>query len=332
MMNMDEKNNFFDVSAVGELLIDFTPAGHDPNEDQLFAQKPGGAPANVLAASCKLGGKTAFIGKVGNDMFGRFLRKTLDGLKIDTSGLVTDPVVPTTLAFVQLDENGDRSFRFYRNPGADIMLQKSEIPQNIIDRSHIFHFGSVSLTSEPSRSATIAAVQAAKEHGCIISYDPNYRPPLWNNVHEAREQMLAGLKLADIVKVSEEEMLLLTGETDLQRGSLKLGNSGASLVLVSLGAKGAFFRKNSLTGRIPTYDVKTIDTNGAGDAFLGAALFCLRKCSLEEIRALSNPELTKLLSFANAAGALATSKNGAIPSMPTLEEIENCRKNIPLLN
>lgn len=329
---MGDKNNFFDVAAVGELLIDFTPAGFDASGDQLFAKKPGGAPANVLAAVSKLGGKTAFIGKVGNDMFGRFLRKTLSGIRIDTSGLVVDPIVPTTLAFVQFDEKGDRSFRFYRNPGADIMLHINEIPQQIIAGSRIFHFGSVSLTNEPSRSATMAAVKAAKERGCIISFDPNYRPPLWENAPEAKKQMMAGLELADIVKASEEEMLLLTGETDLQKGSLKLANYGASLVLVSLGAKGAFFRKGGLTGRVPTYDVKTIDTNGAGDAFLGAVLFCLRKWSLKEIHALSMPELTKLISFANAAGALTTSQNGAIPSMPTLEEIESCRANIPLLN
>lgn len=323
--------NVFDVTAVGELLIDFTPAGSDSVGDQLFVRKPGGAPANVLAAVSRLGGRTAFIGKVGNDMFGSFLRQTLNGLNIDISGLAADPIIPTTLAFVQLDEKGDRSFRFYRNPGADIMLQTSEIPQEILEDSRILHFGSVSLTSEPSRSATLFAVKAAKESGRVISFDPNYRPPLWQSSQEAKAQMTAGLALADIVKVSEEEMQLLTGKTDLQEGSLELERCGASLVLISLGAKGAYFRRGNVAGWVPTYDVKTIDTNGAGDAFLGAVLFRLKGRKLRDIRGLSEEKLTELLSFANAAGALATSRSGAIPAMPTLEEIEVCRKNVPIL-
>lgn len=321
----------FDVTAVGELLIDFTPGGYTESGDMLFARKPGGAPANVLAANSKLGGKTAFIGKIGNDALGQFLRKTLEDIQIDTSGLAVDPDIPTTLAFVQLDERGDRSFSFYRKPGADLMLQTSDIKKALVTGCHIFHFGSVSLTGEPSRNATLSAVESAKRAGCIISYDPNYRPLLWSNVETAKEQMKIGLALADIVKVSEEEMTLLTGKTDLLEGSLALAKYGASLVLVSLGAKGAFYRKGTLCGQLPTYDVKTVDTNGAGDSFLGAVHYRLREKNLEGIQRLSEEEMKDIISFANAAGSLTTTKGGAIPAMPTLEEIESCQKTVPLL-
>lgn len=330
-MNMDKSKIAFDVAAVGEVLIDFTPAGNDACGDRLFVRKPGGAPANVLAAVSKLGGRTAFIGKIGNDMFGSFLKQTLDHLRIDTSGLVIDPAIHTTLAFVQLDDRGDRSFSFYRNPGADVRLEANEIPKDIISQSHMLHFGSVSLTDEPSRSATLHAVNIAKEAGCMISYDPNYRPPLWKSAEEAKTQMTAGLSMADIVKVSEEEMVLLTGKTGLEEGSLELGRYGAALIMVSRGAQGAFFRRGDFTGLVPTYNVKTVDTNGAGDAFLGAVHFCIRECSLNDLRSLSRQDLEEIISFANAAGALTTSKNGAIPAMPTVEEIENCRKNVPIL-
>lgn len=322
----------YDVTAVGELLIDFTPAGKSTGGEPLFAQKPGGAPANVLAANSRLGGKTAFIGKVGDDGFGRFLRKTLEELQVDTAGLAVDPEIPTTLAFVQLDERGDRSFSFYRKPGADLMLSTSDIKKELAVECRILHFGSVSLTGEPSRSATLAAVKTAKAAGCIISYDPNYRPLLWGSADAAKEQMRAGLALADIVKVSEEEMTLLTGETDLEKGSRELAQYGAALVLISLGQQGAFYRRNEMCGRLPTYDVKTIDTNGAGDAFLGAVHYRLREKTLEQIQKLSEKELEDIISFANAAGSLTTTKSGAIPAMPTLNEIKSCQKTAAFLH
>ncbi len=297
----------------------------------MFARLPGGAPANVLTANSKLGGKTAFIGKVGNDMFGRFLRGILEENHINTVQLAIDSDIPTTLAFVQLDERGDRSFSFYRKPGADLMLRISEIDESMVTECHILHFGSVSLTAEPSRSATFFAVETAKKVGCIISYDPNYRSLLWSNLETAKEQMTAGLSLADIVKVSEEEMTLLTGKTDLQEGSYELARYGASLVLISLGSKGAFYRKGEMYGLLPTYDVKTIDTNGAGDSFLGAVHYLMRGKTLSEIQKLSQNDMEDILSFANAAGSLTTTKKGAISAMPTLEEIELCQKTIPLL-
>jgi fructokinase len=321
----------FDVTAIGELLIDFTPAGNSAAGDLLFARKPGGAPANVLTANSKLGGKTSFIGKVGNDMFGRFLKNNLESSRIDTTGVIIDQDIPTTLAFVQLDDRGDRSFSFYRKPGADLMLQISDIKENMMTNCHIFHFGSVSLTDDPSRSATLFAVDTAKKAGCIVSYDPNYRPALWDNVETAKEQMKAGLALADIVKVSEEEMVLLTGKTDLREGSNELARYGASLVLISLGPKGAFYRKGGLYEVLPTYNVKTVDTNGAGDSFLGAVHYRLRGKTLAEIQKLSQDDMEDIISFANAAGSLTTTKGGAIPAMPTLKEIELCRKTVPLL-
>lgn len=322
----------FDVTAIGELLIDFTPAGTNASGELLFARKPGGAPANVLAANSRLGGKTAFIGKVGDDSFGYFLRKTLEDLHINTTGLAIEPDIPTTLAFVQLDERGDRSFSFYRKPGADLMLQTSDVKEELATGCCILHFGSVSLTGEPSRSTTFAAVKAAKDAGRMISYDPNYRPLLWDSAEAAKEQMKAGLALADIVKVSEEEMTLLTGETDLNKGSRALARYGAALVLISLGLKGAFYRSGGLCGLLPTYDVKTIDTNGAGDAFLGAIHYRLRGKMLEEIQKFTEAELKDVISFANAVGSLTTTKSGAIPAMPTLDEIELCRRSVPLLD
>lgn len=250
--------NRYDILAVGEVLIDFTPCGINDQGMQLFARNPGGAPANVLAMNAKLGGSSAFVGKVGNDTFGKFLYSILKKSNIDISGLIIDEYIPTTLAFVQLDENGDRTFSFYRKPGADLMLQVSDIKETLVVDCHIFHFGSVSLTDEPARSATMFAAKTAKKAGCIISYDPNYRPLLWSNVETAIGEMMAGLSLADIVKVSEDEMLLFTGKTDLQEGSYELSSYGASLVLITLGSKGAFYRKGEMSGFLPAYDVKTI--------------------------------------------------------------------------
>ena len=209
----------FDVVALGESLIDFTPNGTNAQGIELFARNPGGAPANVLAMNARLGGKTAFIGKVGKDGFGDFLRQTLVESSIDVSGLVIDEKIPTTLAFVQLDSKGDRSFTFYRNPGADVMLTSAEVNRNLIDDAAIFHFGSVSLTADPSRTATLEAARYARQQGKLVSFDPNYRPLLWEHPADAVVQMQEGVKLADLLKVSEEEMQLITNESDLARGS-----------------------------------------------------------------------------------------------------------------
>ncbi len=321
----------YDVTAIGELLIDFTPAGNDVNGNTMFTQNPGGAPANVLVANSRLGGKTAFIGKVGNDAFGEFLKTTLENNKISVENLVASDKVHTTLAFVQLNNRGDRSFSFYRNPGADIMLTYDDVNIDLLRNTRILHFGSVSLTDEPSRSATINTVKTAKDYGAIISYDPNYRAPLWKSEQEAKEQMRLALALADIVKLSEEELKLLTGEQDLNQGARKIQAMGSHLIMITLGAKGAFYLLGKLHGILPTFDVETIDTNGAGDTFLGAVLFRLKGKSLQDIEKLSKEELADIISFANAAGSLTTMKSGAIPAMPTLKEVEHCMTSFSLL-
>lgn len=322
----------FDVTALGETLIDFTPGGVNAQGMELFACNPGGAPANVLAMVARLGGKTAFIGKVGKDDFGDFLRRTMQDSGIDTTGLVADNELHTTLAFVRLDEHGDRSFTFYRDLGADAMLQSREVRREQIDAAGIFHFGSVSLTAEPCRTATMDAARYARQQGKLISFDPNFRPLLWLDEAQAGNWMRQGVQLADILKVSEEEMQLLTGESDPQKGAGKLLEMGPSLVLVSMGAKGAYYQNRAGSGHVPAFDVETVDTNGAGDAFLGAVLYQLRSASAADLAAMPPERLRRIVCFANAAGSLTTMKNGAIPAMPTMEEIEDCMRTRHIQN
>lgn len=321
----------FDVTAIGELLIDFTPSGVNDTGMALFASNPGGAPANVLAMNKKLGGESAFIGKVGDDAFGRFLRTTLESIDIDVSGLMADETVLTTLAFVHLNHQGDRSFSFYRNPGADVMLNEQEIPLWIIDECKIFHFGSVSLTCDPCRTAVYSAARYAKNAGKLISFDPNYRSILWDNADTAKAEIIHALPLCDILKVSEEEMILLTGETSLRKGAVKLAAYGPAVVLVSLGEKGAFYLCGDGCGANPAYAVDTVDTTGAGDAFLGAVLYRLRNKTLNDLEQISKAELRDIVDFANAAGSLTTAKKGAIPAMPNESEIGECRRSANLL-
>lgn len=324
--------DFFDITALGELLVDFTPAGLSGDGIALFARNPGGAPANVLAMHAGLGGKTAFIGKVGDDAFGLFLERTLLDAGIDVRGLVKSREFLTTLAFVQLSETGERSFSFYRKDGADLMLASGEVDRSLIDRSAVFHFGSLSLSGEPCRSALGEAVRYAKSRGTIISFDPNFRAPLWDSAGEAKSRILPFVSEADILKVSEEEMNLLTGEADIERGGETLAGMGPAIVLVSLGAGGAWYFCGGGRGRLPAYGVKTADTTGAGDAFLGAALFRLRGKTREELRSIDRGELADIVDFANAAGGLTAAKPGAIPAMPDMAEIEHCRARVPRLD
>ncbi len=314
----------FDVVALGETLIDFTPSGFNELGMQLFSCNPGGAPANVLAMNARLGGQTAFIGMVGDDAFGRFLQKTMQNVGIDVSGFQTTRDVHTTLAFVQLDKKGDRTFSFYRNPGADICLTVKDIPQSLLNECRVFHFGSVSLTDEPSRSATFYAAETAKKSGALISYDPNYRPPLWKNTEEAVDIITKGLKLADIVKVSEEEILLLTGKCGLLEGAAALAQAGASLIVVTRGKEGAFYYTDRCHGSWPAYQVPVIDTTGSGDAFLGALLSQLTGISLADIISLSKERLDRIIRYCNAAGSLTAMAKGAIPAMPSHQQILQC--------
>jgi fructokinase len=311
----------YDVTAIGELLIDFTPNGSTENDILLFERNPGGAPANVVAALAKLGKKTSFIGKVGNDEFGMFLRDELEKSQIETKGLVFSDEVNTTLAFVHLNRQGDRSFTFYRNPGADMTLREEEIDLDIIKNSRIFHFGSLSMTHEPAASATLKAVSYAKDKGLIISYDPNLRKALWDNLDRARFTILQGLKYADIVKISEEELEFLTGTKELESGSLELQSQFQNLLIfVTLGSDGSFYRFGNQVGISSGYPVKTVDTTGAGDAFLAGILYRV----LEENKNLTEltvKDIKQMVGFANAVGALATTKKGAIPAMPSANEV-----------
>jgi fructokinase len=319
-----------DVVALGEILIDFTPAGTSPNGNVLFERNPGGAPANVLAAVRRLGGTAAFLGMVGEDAFGTYLRTVLEDLGVDVRGLCTTKKADTTLAFVHLDTKGDRSFSFYRRPGADTQLTVQNLEKSVIDEGRIFHFGSLSLTTEPSRSATLAAAAQARSKGLLVSYDPNWRPPLWQNDGAAKVGMQSGLPFADLLKVSETELEFLTGENDLEAGSAKLFDADRTLVLVTLGPKGCFFRTAQGTGRVAAYDTAVIDTTGAGDAFLGAFLYRVAKLDAR-LEDLGMDEIEEIADFASAAGSLCASRRGAIPGMPHLADVERCRREIPKL-
>ncbi len=308
-----------DITAIGEILIDLTQSGLTEQGIPRFDANPGGAPANLAVAASRLGAKSAYIGRVGRDSFGDFLRRTLEENRVDVSGMSVDPVQHTTLAVVSLDPSGERSFSFYRDPSADVNLRFADVPAALLENTKLLHFGSVSLTAEPSRGATLQAVEAAKAAGAIISYDPNYRASLWPDEKTAVEQMLAPLKLVDILKVSDEELPLLTGTGDLEQGSAQLAANGIRLVLVTLGPDGAFYRFGEKTGRVPGVKVKVGDTNGAGDTFFGAALSQLVK---EQLDSLTAQRLEGILAFANKAAAITTSRHGAIPAMPTLEEVQ----------
>jgi len=322
----------YDIVAAGELLIDFAPGGTTKEGTALFERNPGGAPANVLAMASRLGKKTAMIGKVGDDQFGRFLTDVLKNIHVDTKGLVYTKEANTTLAFVSLDKNGDRSFSFYRNPGADMLLAAADVDVEMVKNCRIFHFGTVSMTSNPSREATLFAVDTAKKNGAIISFDPNLRPLLWRNLEEAKAMIVKGLPLADILKVSNEELEFITGIKDLEEGSKYLKDHyGIQVILVTLGPAGCFYRIGGNQGILPTYDVKTIDTTGAGDAFLGAFLYQFIQYG-KDAAALDLKEIEAMIDFANAAGSLATTKKGAIPAMPDLEAIAECQRNVPILN
>ena len=308
-----------DFYALGELLIDFTPAGKTPAGIPIFEQNPGGAPANVAVQAARLGVSAGFIGKVGQDMFGTFLRDTLVKQNVDVENLHFSNDTATSLAFVQLSESGDRDFSFYRSANADVMLCKEDIPEEALKAAKIVHFGSVSLTADPARTATLDAAARAKKLGAIITYDPNYRANLWHSEEEAIAQMKAPLPLVDILKVSDEELPLLTGTTDCENGTAQLAQNGIRLIFVTLGANGVFYRFGEKTGHVAGVPCKVGDTNGAGDTFFGAALSKLCK---EDLNTLTADKLEGILAFANKAASITTSRRGAIPAMPTLTEVE----------
>ena len=314
-----------DITALGELLIDFTQAGVSDSGQLLFERNPGGAPANVLAAASRLGLSAAFIGKVGGDMHGEFLRETLVDAGINAEGLIVSDEAFTTLAFVALGENGERSFSFARKPGADTLLHPAELPVELIRNSHVFHVGSLSLCAEPARSATLVALHEARQAGCVISYDPNYRPALWKNEEEAVESMRSLLPYAHMVKISDEEAEMLTGFAEPEAAAAAILEQGACLVAVTLGAGGAYIALKNGRCRVAGYKVAAVDTTGAGDAFWGALIFALVR-SGKKPDELTADDAVRFAKFANAAAALCVSKRGAIPAMPTLAEVDKFMK------
>lgn len=310
-----------DVVALGELLIDFTCTATDADGYPTMAAHPGGAPANFLAALAKFGASTALLGKVGNDTFGKLLRGTLDAAGIGTQGLVSDDSVFTTLAFVTLDEHGDREFAFSRKPGADTCLRFDEIDTGLIDAAKVFHFGTLSLTDEPARSATYEAVSYAKRKGKLITYDPNLRKPLWKDLQEAKKQLLWGLSQADVVKISDEEVEFLFGLGVEDGAKHILEKYGVKLVFVTCGPKGCFFQNSKASGHVPGLsDIQVKDTTGAGDIFGGSALWKLLQTG-KAPEALDAEELTGIVRFACVSAGLSTTRSGGISSVPDMDAV-----------
>lgn len=311
----------FDIAALGELLIDFTDRGLSDAGMRLFEQNPGGAPANMLAAAARLGERTAFIGKVGDDMHGRFLRDTLTAAGTDVTGLVLSPDVFTTLAFVALDDRGERHFSFARKPGADTCLRSDELPAPLLSSARVLHVGSLSLTDEPARSATFAAVEAAKRAGAVISYDPNYRAALWPDAETAAEHMRSMLPYVDVMKLSDEETALLTDEPDPAAAAAVLLSRGVKCAAVTLGAEGALVAAADGMRRVPGFAVNAVDTTGAGDAFWGG--FLHRMLALDKTPdQLTVDDAADCARWGSATAAVCVTRRGAIPAMPSLAEAE----------
>ena len=311
-----------DVVALGELLIDFTENGTSSQGNPIMEANPGGAPCNVLAMLTRLGHSTAFIGKVGNDMFGSQLEDSLKEVGIGTEGLVKDEKIHTTLAFVHTFPGGDRDFSFYRNPGADMMLSEDEINEELISGCRIFHFGSLSMTSEPVKSATIKALKLAKEAGVIISFDPNLREPLWESLDDAKREITYGMTMCDILKISDNEIIWFTGEEDFDAGVGKLMEQfpNIKMILLSMGRDGSrCYQKGRKVTVMPFIQENTIETTGAGDTFCAGVLHYVLDNGLKDY---TEEEMKDMLTFANAAASIITTRKGALRVMPGREEVE----------
>lgn len=316
------KNKIFDVTALGELLIDFTENGESSQGNPMMEANPGGAPCNVLAMLEKLGKKTAFIGKVGADMFGNQLKKAVEEVGIDTRNLIMDKKHHTTLAFVHTYPDGDRDFSFYRDPGADMMLTKEEVQKELIQSSRIFHFGTLSSTHEGVREATRHAIELAKEAGCLITFDPNLRPPLWNSLEDARKEIEYGMTKCDVLKISDNEVEFLFDTTDYDKGAALIREKyNIPLVLITMGKNGSrAYYKDMRVEVAPFLQENTIETTGAGDTFCASSLNYVLEHGLED---LTEENLKELLTFANAAASLITTRKGALRVMPSKEEVLN---------
>lgn len=310
-----------DVLALGELLIDFTCVSKDVDGYPTMAAHPGGAPANFLAALAAFGAKAGMIGKVGNDTFGKALKATLEEKGISTRGLIVSDDVFTTLAFVTLDESGNREFAFGRKPGADTCLTFDEVDKALIEEARVFHFGTLSLTDEPARTATYRAVEYAKSKGKLVTYDPNLRKPLWKDMDTAREQLLWGLTKADVVKISDEEVEFLFGLGVEEGADYILKNYPVKLVFVTCGADGCYFKNAAARGKVPSLsDIKVVDTTGAGDIFGGSAVWKLLQLN-KAPETMTEAELREAVTFACTAAGLSTTRPGGISSIPRYEEV-----------
>ena len=311
----------FDVVTLGELLIDFTDNGKSAQGNTMFEANPGGAPCNVLAMLNRFGHPTAFIGKVGKDIFGLKLKSVLEEVGIDTSNLIVDEDARTTLAFVQTFEDGDRDFSFYRNPGADMLLTADEVNEELVKSAKLFHFGTLSMTHEGVREATKKAIRLAKEAGAVVSFDPNLRPPLWKSLDDAKEQVAYGLTQCDVLKISDNEIQWFTGEEDFDKGIEKLRQEyDIPLILLSMGRDGSRAYYKDLRVELPSFIQKeTIETTGAGDTFGGCCLHYVLEYGLD---GLNEERLKEMLTFANAAASIITTRKGALRVMPQVEEVK----------
>ena len=311
----------YDVVAMGELLIDFTCVSKDGEGYPTMAAHPGGAPANFLAALAKFGTSAALLGKVGNDAFGKLLIGTLDQAGIGTSGIIMADDVFTTLAFVTLDETGNREFSFSRKPGADTCLSYDELNMELIDGAKVFHFGTLSLTDEPARTTTYKAVEYAKSAGKLITYDPNLRKPLWKDLEEAKKQLIWGMTKADVVKISDEEVEFLWGLGVEEGADYILKNFGVKLVFVTCGADGCYFKNAVASGKVPSLcNIKVVDTTGAGDIFGGSAVYKLLQTG-KAPETLNEEELREVVTFACTSAGLSTTKPGGISSVHEYQQV-----------
>ena len=316
------QRSIYDITTFGEILIDFTSQGINEDGQMLYARNPGGAPANVAVAAARLGAHTAFMGKAGKDMHGEFLRSVLQREKVDTKGLLLDEDYFTTLAFVEVNESGERTFSFARKPGADTKIQKEEVDVDVLDRTNIFHVGSLSLTDQPARDTTFYAVKRAKNKGSVISYDPNYRASLWPDEKTAKKHMRSLVPYVDLMKISDEETELLTDHRDVREAAKILYEQGVKVVAVTLGGEGAYIYSKDGGCVVPGFSVKQIaDTNGAGDSFWGGFLYKI-STSEKQLDELTQEDLKEFARFGNAVASLCVEKKGAIPAMPELAQVE----------
>ncbi len=314
----------YDVTAMGEMLIDFTMNGTSGQGNHMFEACPGGAPCNVLAMLNKLGRRTAFIGKVGNDQFGRLLKSTIEEIGIETKGLVFDKEINTTLAFVHTFPDGDREFSFYRKPGADMMLSETEVDYDMIRKSRVFHFGTLSMTDEPVKAATKKALKTAKEAGCMITFDPNLREPLWKSLEDAKAAMEYGFQYCDMLKISDNEIQFITGKEDYDEGIRYLQEKyKIPVIFLTMGKEGSRAYYKDMRVEREGFSVKATETTGAGDTFCGCAINGLLKYGINN---LTEETLGDILTYANAGAALITLKKGAIRSMPQPSQIEEMMK------